>query len=71
VAKSPMSSRRFLSLHGTREIAVDWRLTTQPNSHELVDTQLKSRGPEVLTQQHSDNLGATQHNSAKLVQFGL
>jgi hypothetical protein len=55
----------------TREIVVDWRLTTQPNSDELADTQLKSRSPEVLTPQHSDTLGATQHNSAKLGQFGL
>jgi hypothetical protein len=60
------SGRRLSS----REIAVDWRLTTQPNSDEQGDTQLKSRSPEVLTQQHSDNLGATQHNSAKLGQFG-
>jgi hypothetical protein len=55
----------------TREIAVDWRLTTQPNSDEQGDTQMKSRSPEVLTPQHSDNLGATQHNSAKLGQFRL
>src|SRR5579862_5454386 len=55
----------------TRELAVDWRLTTQPNSHELVGTQVKSRSPEVLTPQHSDALFITQHNSAKLVQFGL
>ena len=48
----------------SREIAVDWWLTTQPNSDELGDTQMKSRSPEVLTPQHSDNLGATQHNSA-------
>jgi hypothetical protein len=50
---------------------VDWRLTTQPNSDELADKQLKSRSPEVLTPQHSANLRATQHNSAKLGQFGL
>jgi hypothetical protein len=59
------------STQPTREIAVDWRLTTQPHSDEQVDTQVKSRSPEVLTQQHSDNLRATQHNSAKLVQFRL
>jgi hypothetical protein len=54
-----------------RELAVDWRLTTQPNSHELVGTQVKSRSPEVLTPQHSDALRATQRNTAKLAQFGL
>jgi hypothetical protein len=59
------------STEPTREIVVDWRLTTQPNSDELADTQLKSRSPEVLTPQHSANLRATQHNSAKLGQFGL
>jgi hypothetical protein len=63
MASLPVSSRL--------EIAVDWRLTTQPHSDEQVDTQLKSRSLEVLTPQHSDNLGATQHNSAKLGQFGL
>jgi hypothetical protein len=47
------------------------RVTDEPNSDEQGDTQLKSRSPEVLTSQHSDNLGATQHNSAKLAQFGL
>jgi hypothetical protein len=66
--RSPVSEVRD---EPTCEIAVDWRLTTQPNSDEQGDTQLKSRSPEVLTPQHSDDLGATQHNSAKLVQFGL
>jgi hypothetical protein len=59
---------RWRSTGPTREIAVDWRLT---NSDELGDTQLKNRCPEVLTPQHSANLGATQHNSAKLGQFRL
>ncbi len=49
-----LPGRPSLWLHGTREIAVDWRLTTQPNSDEQGDTQLKSRSPEVLTPQHSD-----------------
>jgi hypothetical protein len=66
------STRRAVPpLDRTDEIAVDWRLTTQPNSDEQGDTQLKSRSPEVLTPQHSNNLRATQHNSAKLGQFGL
>ena len=29
----------------TRELAVDWRLTTQPNSHERVDTQVEIWSP--------------------------
>ena len=39
-----------------RELAVDWRLTTQPNSDELVETQVKSRSPQVLTPLHSEAL---------------
>jgi hypothetical protein len=42
------------STEPTREIAVDWPLTTQPHSDEQVGTQVKSRHPQVLTQQHSD-----------------
>jgi hypothetical protein len=67
-----LPGRPFVSLREpTGEIAVDWRLTTQPNADEQGDTQMKSRSPEVVTQQHSDNLRATQHNSAKLAEFGL
>jgi hypothetical protein len=53
-----------------RQLAVDWRLTTQPNSHEQARTQVKARSPQALTPQHSDALFATQHNGAKLVKFG-
>lgn len=46
--------------------AVDWQLTTQPHSHELVETQVKCQSSQVPTQQHSDALFATQLNRAKL-----
>src|SRR5436853_1655002 len=43
-----------------RELAVDWRLTTQPALRRTGRKQLKSRSRQVLAQQYSDKLLALQ-----------